>query len=117
MIYGVGTDLCSIERLSQSLERTPGLRSRIFHPNEQDLPTNSLAARFAAKEALAKAIGNPRLLSWAEIEVVKSENGKPSFALHGNTAKNLSGLGIGSIHLSLSHEQQLASEMVVVEAN
>ena len=116
MIYGIGTDLCSIERMRQSLERTPNLAQRIFHPNEIDLPVHSLAARFAAKEALAKAIGNPKLLSWAEIEVSKDELGKPSFVLHGQTFTNLSGLSLTRIHLSLSHELELASAMVVVES-
>lgn len=117
MIYGIGTDLCSIERMRQSLERTPNLAQRIFHPNEIDLPVNSLAARFAAKEALAKAVGNPKLLNWVEIEVSKDKLGKPSFVLHGKTLESLNSLGISRIHLSLSHELELASAMVVVESN
>ncbi len=117
MILGIGTDLCSIERMRASLERTPNLAERIFHENERGLPINSLAARFAAKEALAKAIGNPRLLTWVEIEVVKDDNGKPAFVLHGSTKSNLDGLMVSAIHLSLSHEQELASAMVVVESN
>lgn len=117
MILGIGTDLCSIERLRASLQRTPNLAERIFHQNERALPTNSLAARFAAKEALAKAIGNPRLLTWAEIEVANDENGKPCFVLHGTTKTNLEALNVTQVHLSLSHEQELASAMVVVESN
>jgi holo-[acyl-carrier protein] synthase len=78
---------------------------------------NSLAARFAAKEALAKALGNPRLMQWVEIEIVKDELGKPGFVLHGQTAKNLESVGVQRIHLSLSHEQELASAFVVVEAS
>lgn len=117
MIFGIGTDLCSIERMQQSLDRTPNLAQRIFHPNESGLPVNSLAARFAAKEALAKAIGDPRLLVWAEIEVAREDSGKPHFILHGNTKANLESLGISQIHLSLSHEIELASAMVVVESN
>ena len=117
MIYGIGTDLCSIERMRQSLERTPNLAQRIFHPNEIGLPVNSLAARFAAKEALAKAVGNPKLLNWVEIEVSKDKLGKPSFVLHGKTLESLNRLGISRIHLALSHELELASAMVVVESN
>ena len=117
MIYGVGTDLCSISRLSEALERTPNLGARIFHENEVSLPRTSLAARFAAKEALAKAIGNPKLLVWAEIEIVKDDKGRPSIVLHGKTKTNLEELGVSRIHLSLSHEQELASALVVVEAN
>lgn len=103
--------------MRSALERTPQLEQRIFHANELGLSANSLAARFAAKEALAKAIGDPKLLNWAEIEVVKDELGKPSFLLHGNTKAAIDALGVSKIHLSLSHEQELASAFVVVEAN
>ena len=117
MIYGVGTDLCSVVRMAESLARTPNLKERLFHPNEFSLADASLAARFAAKEALAKAIGDPKLLSWAEIEIVKDDLGKPSIQLHGQTKQRVEGLGISAIQLSLSHEQELASAFVVLEAN
>ena len=78
MIYGVGTDLCSVVRMTEALARTPNLKKRLFHHNELELSNASLAARFAAKEALAKALGNPQLLSWSEIEIVKDHLGKPS---------------------------------------
>lgn len=115
MITGIGIDLCSIPRLAESLERTPNLRARIFHDAEQSLPINSLAARFAAKEALAKAIGNPKLLVWNEIEVVKDEHGKPEFVFHGQTKLELERLQVRCL-LSLSHELELATAMVVLEA-
>jgi holo-[acyl-carrier protein] synthase len=117
MIYGVGTDLCSVVRMADALSRTANLKERLFHPNERELSDASLAARFAAKEALAKAIGNPKLLSWVDIEIVKDELGKPSIELHGETKHRVASLGITSIQLSLSHEQELASAFVVLEAN
>ena len=117
MIYGVGTDLCSVVRMADALARTPNLKERLFHLNEQSLPIHSLAARFAAKEALAKALGDPKLLSWSEIEIVKDELGKPSIRLHGETKERIMALGISAIQLSLSHEQELASAFVVLEAN
>ena len=116
MIFGIGTDLCSLSRLSAALERTENLAGRIFYKNELDLKLESLAARFAAKEALAKAIGNPQLLSWSEIEVVKDERGNPSFRFHGTTAKNLAELGELKFHLSLTHDAELAQAFVVVES-
>lgn len=116
MLVGVGTDLCSISRLSEALERTPNLRNRLFHHSELDLPTNSLAARFAAKEALAKALGDPRLLVWNEIALSKDGNGKPEFEFHGSTSEKLSALGYRYL-VSISHEQELASAFVVVEAS
>lgn len=117
MIYGVGTDLCSVVRMTAALARTPNLKARLFHPNEQELSDSSLAARFAAKEALAKALGDPKQLSWAEIEIVKNALGKPSIELHGDTKARVESLGITSIQLSLTHEQELASAFVVLEAN
>ena len=103
--------------MQEALERTPNLKARLFHANEQGLPNHSLAARFAAKEALAKALGDPKLLSWSEIEIVKDELGKPSIQLHGATKERVEALGISAIQLSISHEQELASAFVVLEAN
>ncbi len=116
MIVGVGTDLCSISRLSEALERTPILKSRLFHDSEHQLPINSLAARFAAKEAIAKALGDPRLLVWNEIALAKDANGKPEFEFYGDTKTRLDTLGYRFL-VSISHEQELASAFVVVEAN
>lgn len=117
MIIGVGVDLCSVQRLTGSLERTEALATRLFHPNELGKRAESLAARFAAKEALAKAIGDPRILSWSEIEIVQDELGKPSFVFHGATAKALADKGDWRFHLSLSHDAELAQAFVVVESN
>jgi holo-[acyl-carrier protein] synthase len=103
--------------MTEALARTPNLKERLFHHNELELSNASLAARFAAKEALAKALGNPQLLSWSEIEIVKDHLGKPSIELHGESKSTVAGLGITAIQLSLSHEQELASAFVVLEAN
>ena len=75
VIVGVGIDVVDIARLEQALERTPTLRERLFTPAEATLPLASLAARFAAKEALAKALGAPGGLSWQDAEVVVDEVG------------------------------------------
>ena len=103
--------------MSEALARTPNLKERLFHPNEFALSDASLAARFAAKEALAKALGDPKLLSWSEIEIVKDSLGKPSIELHADSKSRVASLGITSIQLSLSHEQDLASAFVVLEAS
>jgi holo-[acyl-carrier protein] synthase len=116
VIVGVGTDLCSISRLSEALERTPNLSARLFHSSEQALPVSSLAARFAAKEAIAKALGDPKILVWNEIALRKDENGKPEFEFFGGTKDRLDSLGY-RFFVSISHEQELASAFVVVEAN
>lgn len=102
--------------MQDSLLRTPNLAQRLFHSNELELKTESLAARFAAKEALAKAIGDPRLLIWSEIEVEKDVNGKPVFVFHGDTKTKLSEAGVKVTHLSLSHDAGVAAAVVVLEA-
>jgi holo-[acyl-carrier protein] synthase len=117
VIIGIGVDLCSVERLSKSIQRTPALAARLFTDKERSLKDESLAARFAAKEALAKAVGNPKLLSWLEVEVDTDELGKPMLVLSGNSAKALNSRGVLSTHLSLSHDNGFAIAMVVLEGN
>lgn len=115
MIIGIGVDVVDVERFEQTLERTPGLRLRLFTSSEQELPVGSLAARFAAKEALAKALGAPAGLHWTDAEVVKDADGKPSFAVTGTVAALATRLGVASLHLSISHDAGIASAMVVAE--
>ena len=109
MIDGIGIDVVDIERFSQSLERTPSLREKLFTPAEQAKPIHSLAARFAAKEALAKALNAGHGLSWHEAEVINHESGKPDFLFRGELVDG------ARVHLSLSHDAGIASAMVVVE--
>lgn len=115
MIIGIGVDLCSVERLTKSIERTPRLANRLFTELERGLKDESLAARFAAKEALAKAVGDPRLLSWQEIEVQSDNLNKPIFVLSGESANTLESKGVTSTHLSISHDNGFAIAMVVME--
>lgn len=112
MIRGVGIDVVDVERFALSLERTPGLRSRLFTPSEQELPIASLAARFAAKEALAKALGVPAGLQWHDCEVAREDSGRPHLIVRGTVAE---AIGPARIHLSLSHDAGIASAMVIVE--
>jgi len=112
MIQGVGIDVVDIERFAESLKRTPGLLERIFTPQERELPIASLAARFAAKEALAKALGAPMGLKWHDAEVIKSLGGAPSFVLRDSVAQVVNG---ATVHLSMSHDAGIASALVMVE--
>jgi len=112
MIYGIGVDVVDIERFKSSLEQTPGLLEKLFTTNEKTKPIQSLAARFAAKEALAKAIGAGVSLSWLEAEVVNLESGKPVFLFRGEVADLLTGINVS---LSLSHDAGIASAMVIAE--
>ena len=114
-IIGVGIDVVDIERFGQSLDRTPGLADRLFTPTERTRPLASLAARFAAKEALAKALGAPANLSWHDAEVVSESSGRPLFELRGTVLARANDLGATSVHLSLSHDAGIASAVVVLE--
>ena len=71
-VIGVGIDVVDIDRFVQSLERTPSLRSRLFTDAEASRPPASLAARFAAKEAIAKALGAPVGMAWHDAEIVSA---------------------------------------------
>ncbi|WP_028660667.1 holo-ACP synthase [Nocardioides insulae] len=115
-VIGVGIDVCDIERFGESLERTPGLRARLFTPGEAERPLASLAARFAAKEALAKALGAPTGLAWHDAEVLSESSGRPHFALRGTVAATAADQGVRVVHLSLSHDAGIASAMVVLES-
>ena len=114
MIVGIGTDLVGLTRFAESLERTPTLRDRLFTPAEAVLPVESLAARFAAKEALAKALGAPGDLSWQDAEV--AGEGQPALELRGTVAARAGELGVARVHLSLSHDAGIASAVVILES-
>ncbi len=115
MIVGLGIDVVDVERFGATLERTPGLRVRLFTDAERDRPIASLAARFAAKEALAKALGAPVGLHWQDAEVVTDAGGRPWLEVHGTVAEQTRRLGVTGMHLSMSHDAGIASAVVVLE--
>ena len=115
MIVGVGIDVVDISRFAESLGRTPDLRDRLFTPGETGLGIASLAARFAAKEAIAKALGAPGNLHWHDAEVIKEESGRPLMTMRGTVLARANDLGVTSCHLSLSHDAGIASAVVVLE--
>ncbi|MCR2824277.1 holo-ACP synthase [Microbacterium sp. zg.Y909] len=116
MIVGIGVDLVDIPRFERSLERTPRLAERLFSPAERLLPPRSLAARYAAKEALIKALGGSDGVHWTEIEITPEPSGRPWFTLTGSTAAVVADRGITALHLSLSHDAGLATAYVVAES-
>ncbi|MCD4524665.1 holo-ACP synthase [Nocardioides sp. cx-173] len=115
-VIGVGIDVVDIERFGASLARTPGLASRLFTPAEAARPLASLAARFAAKEAMAKALGAPVGMAWHDAEVVSEESGRPVLEVRGSVAARAADLGVAHVHLSLSHDAGIASAVVVLES-
>jgi holo-[acyl-carrier protein] synthase len=115
MIVGIGVDLVEIARLETALQRTPGLRTRLFTPGERRAPLPTLAACFAAKEAVAKALGGPVGLSWADVEVMHETTGRPALVVRGTVAEAASLLGVRRWYLSLSHDAGVSVAMVVAE--
>jgi holo-[acyl-carrier protein] synthase len=120
-IIGVGIDVAEIDRFEASLKRTPGLVGRLFRESELLLPSGehrgaaSLAVRFAAKEALAKALGAPAGLLWTDAEVYVEESGQPRLRVTGTVAARAAELGVTSWHVSLSHDAGVASAVVIAE--
>ncbi|MGW2921959.1 holo-ACP synthase [Streptomyces angustmyceticus] len=122
MIIGVGIDVAEIDRFGAALERTPELARRLFVTEELLLPSGerrgiaSLAARFAAKEALAKALGAPSGLHWTDAEVYVEDSGQPRLRVRGTVEARAKELGVRSWHVSLSHDAGVASAVVIAEA-
>ncbi len=116
MIVGIGVDLVDIARFERSIARTPRLVTRLFSPDERMLKPRSLAARYAAKEALIKALGGSDGVHWSEIEIASEASGRPLFRLSGSTAAVLTERGITAVHLSMSHDAGIATAYVVAEA-
>ncbi|MBD8080490.1 holo-ACP synthase [Cellulosimicrobium arenosum] len=115
MIIGVGIDVVDVGRFMSTLERTPRLREKLFTEAERDLPDASLAARFAAKEAIAKALGAPGGMLWHDATVHRVVGGPPEVEIRGTVAARAAELGIRNWHLSISHDAGIASAMVVAE--
>lgn len=121
MIIGVGIDVVPVERFATALARTPGLVDRLFTAAERQTQhgeprsAESLAGRFAAKEALAKALGAPGDLAWTDAEVTVTEAGQPRLVVTGTVARRAGELGVSGWHVSLSHDGGIASAVVVVE--
>ncbi len=124
MVLGLGTDLIEIARIRHSIARfgdrflhhifTPG---EIAYCNSRRSSYDSFAARFAAKEAAAKALGTgiSRGVSWKDIEVRRQPGHPPTLYLSGRAAERASALGIGLMHLTLTHSRDLASAFVIAE--
>jgi holo-[acyl-carrier protein] synthase len=116
MIVGIGVDLVDIPRFERTIERTPRLVERLFSDAERVLKPHSLAARYAAKEALIKALGGSDGVHWTEIEIASEASGRPVFSLRGSTAAVIAERGITALHLSLSHDAGLATAYVIAES-
>lgn len=125
MIVSIGIDIVEVYRIRETLERTPRFGERVFTEAEKSYCESrgkgayqSFAGRYAAKEALMKAIrtGWRGEISWNDIEVTNDEFGAPSIAVTGETEKILEKLGANRIHLSISHTEDHAVAQVILES-
>lgn len=126
MVLGLGTDLMEIDRIDQSIARFGGrFLERIFTPGEiaycmtkKKGSVESFAARFAAKEAGAKALGTgiSRGVSWKEFEVRREPDERPTLHLTGRAAERARSMGVTRLSLSLSHSRTAALAVVLAES-
>lgn len=115
-IVGIGVDVVDLARFQRALDRTPRLRDRLFTAQERALPLRSLAGRFAAKEALLKALGSTDGVGWHDMEVVSGTDGNPDLQVAGRAAEIAAARGITSLHVSMSHDAGVAIAVVVAES-
>lgn len=119
-IIGIGVDVVDLARFAETVERTPGLIDRVLTQVEQvnaqgiSLALNSLAARFAVKEAVAKVLGAPAGLAFHEVQV--SNGGAPTITIEGAVAQRAAELGITHWHVSITHDGPVAIAYVIGEA-
>ena len=118
-IVGLGVDICEIARMERALARHPTMRARVFTPEEiaycdsKARPAESYAGRFAAREAVIKALGGYRGKRWQDISVTRHPSGAPSIALTGLAKDRADTLGITSVLITFTHEKTNAVAFAV----
>ncbi len=124
-IYGIGIDLCDIDRVEKSLDKySEAFANKILHSNEKSIfdarkfKARFLAKRFAAKEAFAKALGTgiAEGVILPDIEVQNDSLGKPYLVLHGKTQERLTQIEGCQVYLSISDEKHYAIAQVIIES-
>jgi holo-[acyl-carrier protein] synthase len=117
LIVGIGVDIVDLARFELTLGRTPHLGERLFTDLERAAKGQSLAAVFAAKEAVSKALGAPTGLNWHDAEIRHDAAGRPYVLVTGTVAAAAAARGILRWHLSISHDAGAAVAMVVAEGD
>jgi holo-[acyl-carrier protein] synthase len=120
---GLGTDLVQVQRLAESLSRHPGMAARLYTDEEiaycerHHQPAARYAVRFAAKEAVLKALGTglARGMRWRDVEVVGDLHERPTVVLHGAVARLARDLGVRDIQIALTHDGAYALACAVTE--
>jgi holo-[acyl-carrier protein] synthase len=118
-ILGLGVDICEIARMERALARHPTMRARVFTPEEiaycdtKARPAESYAGRFAAREAVIKALGGYRGKRWQDISVARHPSGAPTIALAGLAEARAAALGISKVLITFTHEKTSAVAFAV----
>ena len=118
-IVGLGVDICEIARMERALARHPTMRARVFTPEEigycdgKARPAESYAGRFAAREAVIKALGGYRGRLWQDISVTRHPSGAPIIALAGNAKERADALGVSRVLITFTHEKTSAVAFAV----
>ena len=115
-IAGIGTDVVDVTRFVDALARRPAIADRLFATGERGTDGGGLAARFAAKEAVAKALGAPAGVRWHDVSVTGGGRERPQLVVTGAAAEIAAQRGIRTWHLSLSHDAGVAVAFVVAVA-
>lgn len=121
MIVAVGIDIADLARFERAMASTPRLAPRLFRESElmadgRQRPLRSLAGRFAAKEAVFKALGG-QTNRWHDVEIVSAGSGEPSVALHDEALELAQSRGASRWHVSITHDGGLAAAVAVLEAD
>lgn len=121
-IVGIGIDVVDVARMRETLSRTPSFRERCFTVGERAYaekahdPAERFAVRFAAKEAVMKAMGlGLGAFGFYDVEVIRADDGVPSLRISGDAARLADNLGIVHWHLSLTHTETTAAAYVIAE--
>ena len=118
MVIGIGVDLVDVTRFEEHLAKTPKLLERLFVPAEREASVQTVAGRWAAKEAVLKAMGTGwvRGISWRDIEIRNEPGGKPTVAVRGGAKDVVEQLGIAEIHVTISHCRSYATACAIAVA-
>ncbi|MET0864914.1 MAG: holo-ACP synthase [Nakamurella sp.] len=118
-VVAVGIDVVEVARFAASMTRTPGLAGRLFTEREQRTVSGhprgpaSLAARFAVKEAAAKALGVPTGMDWHDCQVVSEDSGKPRLEVTATVQAAAAAMGVTDWRISISHDAGIAAAVVI----
>lgn len=122
MIFGIGTDIIEIRRITKALSRNPKFAERLFTSQEleyykkKNMKPQHIAGGFSAKEAVLKALGTGlKGFRWKDIEILRSASGKPMVRFGGDVRQFVADSGIGTIHITISHSRSFATATAVAE--